>query len=72
MTQRCFRFIPARNFFRYTLFKRGIQLLKSQRRRGYIFTRAIKRFSEMRRVSCRLRGGTLAGQRYMNPCLGFK
>ena len=72
LTQRCFCLIATRNFFRYTLFKRGIQLLKSQGRSGYIFTRAIERFSEMRCVSCRLRGGTFACQRYMNPSFGFQ
>ena len=50
LAQRCFGLISARNFFRYTLFKRGIELLKSQGRSGYIFTRAIESLSEVRCV----------------------
>ena len=72
LAQRCFGLIPARNFFRYTLFKRGIELLKSQGRSGYFFTRAIESLSEVRCVSRRIGGSSFSGNCYMNPRFGFQ
>ena len=72
LAQRCFGLISARNFFRYTLFKRGIELLKSQGCGGHFFTRTIKSLSEMRCVSRRLRSSTFSRQSYMNPRFSFQ
>ena len=67
LSQRCFRLVSARNFFCYTLLKRGIKLLKSQRRAGDFFARTIKGLSEVRCVTCRFDSRTFSRDGYMNP-----
>jgi hypothetical protein len=68
LMQRCLCLSPTRDFFRDTLFERGIELLESERRSGHIFPCAIERFSEIRRVNRRLLGGAFSGQDYLDPC----
>ena len=72
LPQRCFGLISARNLFRYTLFKRRIELLKSQGCRGHFFPRAIESLSEVRCVMRRLRSGSLSGKSYVNARFGFQ
>ncbi|MEA2951186.1 MAG: hypothetical protein QOJ96_706 [Alphaproteobacteria bacterium] len=72
LAQRGFHLVATCNFFRNPLFKRGVELLKSQGCGGYIFARAIERFGEMRCVSRRLHSRTFARQCDVNPRLSFQ
>ncbi len=72
LAQRCFGLVPTRDFLRYTLFQRRIEMLKFQGRSGHVFTRAIKCCRKMRCVSRGIPGRTLARQSHMNPRFSFQ